>query len=122
MQAVARSADPGEVIATAVLRAADRLELTGADLARVIGVSPATVSRLSKSGQSLREHSKPAELALLLIRAYRSLRGIVPSDEHAAQWFQAHNTALGGVPAESVQTAEGLVDVVRYLDAMRARV
>jgi hypothetical protein len=33
--------------------------------------------------------------------------------------LHADNTHVGGIPAERIRTVEGLVDVVRYLDAMR---
>jgi hypothetical protein len=36
-------------------------------------------------------------------------------------WFHTANRHTGGVPAEQVQRAEALVEIVQYLDAMRAR-
>jgi len=35
-------------------------------------------------------------------------------------WMNSHHEALGGVPRELVQTAQGLVATLAYLDGMRA--
>jgi hypothetical protein len=112
---------PDVVLTKAVLRAADLLELSGAALARTLGVSEASVSRLSSGGRTIDPKSKEGELALLLVRVYRSLDALVGTD--AAQrkaWLHSHNRALNSHPAELIQSAAGLVTVVAYLDAMRA--
>lgn len=117
-----RDACAGEVLAKAAVRAADELGLSQADLARVLGTSAATVSRLRRAGE-LSPDSKEGELALLVIRAYRSLDALVGTDAAARRaWFSSANHHLGGVPAELVQRVEGLVRVVEYLDAMRGKV
>lgn len=65
--------------------------------------------------------SKTGELALLLIRLYRSLSVLVGNDRKLLRhWFHTTNRHTGGVPAEQVQRTEGLVEIVQYLDAMRA--
>lgn len=112
---------PDAVLATALLAAAERLGLRGRELAAVIGTSEATISRLRFSHR-LDPKSKEGELALLLLRAYRSLDALVGGDDAKARlWLQAENDHLGGVPADRIRTVEGLVDVVQYLDAMRGR-
>ncbi len=113
--------EPGSVLTKAVLRAAALLGLRQRELAAVLGSSDASVSRLS-SGRTLDPHSKEGELALLFLRAFRSLDAIVGGDAEAARaWLNAENHHLAGVPAERIRTAEGLVSVVQYLDAMRGR-
>lgn len=107
------------VVTTAVRRAATKLGLTNAQLAAVLGVSPSTISRADAAPLS---RPKSIELALLLIRVYRSLSGIVQNDETAKRWMSIENEYLGGRPAELVQTTEGLVTTLQYLDAMRARI
>jgi hypothetical protein len=124
MRAVAVSARPDEaaVVSKAVVRAADRLGLTARALARAIGVSEATVSRM-KRGHLLEPGGKPFELAVMLVRLYRSLDAITGGDEATARaWMANPNTALGGAPAELAQTVTGLAHVIAYLDARRARV
>jgi transcriptional regulator with XRE-family HTH domain len=109
------------VLTKAALRSAALLGLNGAALARVIGMSEATVSRLANGGRLLESGTKPAELAALLIRAYRSLDAVVGnSEEHRRAWMTSFNKGLNAVPKEAILTAEGLVRVVTYLDAARA--
>ena len=112
---------PEAVLATALLAAAERLGLRGRELAAVIGTSEATVSRL-RFARGLDPRSKEGELALLFLRAYRSLDALVGGDDAKARlWLRAENEHLDGIPAERILTVEGLVDVVQYLDAMRER-
>lgn len=113
--------DPAVVLAKATGRAAELLGLSGAVLARVIGVSEPTVSRLLRGDRALTPASKEGELAALLIRVYRSLDALVGNDDRKRlAWMTSHHHALGGVPRELIQTAEGLVGTLGYLDGMRA--
>jgi plasmid maintenance system antidote protein VapI len=113
--------DPAAVLTKALLRAARLLELPSATLARVLGVSEASISRLVTGARTIDPASKEGELALLLVRVYRSLDALVGSDAaQRAAWMQTHNHALNGTPAALIERAAGLVGVVAYLDAMRA--
>ena len=101
----------------AVLRAADELELSRTTLAKVLGKDRSTFTRAT----GIDPTSKTGELALLLIRLYRSLSVLVGNDRKLLRhWFHTANRHTGGVPAEQVQRTEGLVEIVHYLDAMRA--
>jgi len=113
--------DPGAILTKAVLRATNLLGLSSAALARVLGVSEASVSRLSRGARTIDPESKEGELALILVRVYRSLDALVGTDEAQRKaWMGGYNRALNGRPRELVQRADGLVAVVSYLDAMRA--
>lgn len=113
---------PGITLAKAVMRAAKLLDLRNAHVARIVGTSEASVSRLSR-GRALDPASKEGELALLFLRLFRSLDALVGGNEAQARaWLHTHNVHVVGVPAERIQTVEGLTDVVRYLDAMRGRI
>ncbi len=117
------SPDHGAVLTKAMLRAAERLGLTGRQLAEIVGVSEATVSRLRRGEAVLEAGSKPFELAAMLIRAFRSLDAITGGDEAVARvWMSAANTALAARPIERMASVQGLVDVATYLDARRAAV
>lgn len=128
MSASVRTSSPGPakrsaVVSKAVSRAADLLGLTNAILARTIGVSGATASRLRAGHYQLEPGTKPYELALLLVRLFRGLDAAVGGDEASLRsWMVTANRALGGVPRELVQTAPGLVAAVDYVDAARARI
>jgi transcriptional regulator with XRE-family HTH domain len=110
------------VLTSATLRAAALLGLTDADVAHVIGVSGATLSRLRAGRRTISLGSKEAELALMLVRVYRSLDGILGEDREAMRaWFHGKNRHLRGIPAELIRRTDGLVRVLEYLDAMRAK-
>ncbi|MBO0710119.1 MAG: DUF2384 domain-containing protein [Acetobacteraceae bacterium] len=119
----ATSPDRSVVISKAVSRAADLLGLSNVALARTIGVSEATASRLRGGKYLLEPGTKPYELALLLVRLFRSLDAVMGGDAASLRsWMATANRALRGVPRELVQTATGLVAAVDYVDAARARV
>lgn len=109
------------VVTKAVARAADRLGLTNRELARILGLSQASVSRLKRGAFALKPASKPFELALLFLRLFRALDAVVGGDERVARaWLRNPNAALGGVPVERIASVTGLVDVLAYLDSRRA--
>ena len=113
--------DPGLVLGKATARAAALLGLNGAALAKVLGASEATVSRVLRGERALPPHTKEGELAALLVRLLRSLDALVGNDEAARlAWMRSHNDALNGTPAQLILRAEGLVQALAYVDAMRA--
>jgi Antitoxin Xre/MbcA/ParS C-terminal toxin-binding domain/Antitoxin Xre-like helix-turn-helix domain len=115
--------EEGAVVTKAVLRAAALLGLSNKALARIIGVSEASISRMGVGTYTLAPGDKPFELAVLFIRFYRSLDALVLGDDAAARaWIASPNAALGGSPAALIQTLPGLVHAVAYLDAHRALV
>ncbi len=116
----ASSDEADAVVTKAVRRVAEKLDVSQKDLARILGVSEATVSRFA-SGKVVEVGRKEGELALLFVRVFRSLDALVGDEAKARAWFHAHNDHLGGVPAERVRTVEGLVHVAEYLDAMRGK-
>ena len=119
--AAASSLDPGLVLGKAAGRAAALLGLSGSGLAKVIGASEATVSRVVRGERRLDPASKEGELAALLVRLYRSLDALVGNDDARRRaWMTSYNDALNGVPKELIQRAQGLVATVAYLDGMRA--
>ena len=118
---IARNSEASVVLTKAALRAADRLGLSGRQLADIVGVSEATVSRWKRGDSLLEPGSKPFELAALLVRTFRSLDAITGGDEAVARrWLAAPNTALAARPVERMAQVQGLVDVTTYLDARRA--
>ncbi len=117
----ARNPEAGAVLTKAALRAADRLGLSGRQLADIVGVSEATVSRWKRGERLLESGTKPFELAALLVRTFRSLDAITGGDEAVARhWLEAPNKALAARPVERMAQVQGLVDVTAYLDSRRA--
>jgi hypothetical protein len=121
--AVRPSVSEGVVVTKAALRAATLLGVSNKVLARVIGLSEATVSRMGTGTYTLNSGEKSFELAVLFVRLYRALDAIVHGDDAVARaWLTNQNSALGGKPVALIQSLPGLVHAVAYLDARRALV
>jgi hypothetical protein len=118
------SEDPAaRVVTKALVRAATALEVQQKELAAIVGVSDATVSRMFKTGRPIAPTSKEGELALLFLRVYRSIDAILGGNQESCRrWLHARNEHVGGVPLARMRTVEGLVHVAEYLDAMRGKV
>lgn len=110
------------VLTKAVVNTATYLGLPKAGLAHILGVSPATVSRLYAGTYRLSPERKEWEFGVLLVRLFRSLDSIVGgAADDAKKWLASENNAFSGKkPAELIKSTEGLVRVITYLDACRA--
>ncbi len=109
--------DANQVLAKATLRAADALGLSRPELTAVIGRDRSSISR-----SGIDPNSKAGELALLVVRCYRSLAVLVNDDAQQIQhWMNTANQHTGGVPAQQLASVAGLVQVTGYLDAIRGR-
>lgn len=115
--------DEASVVSKAAARAAAQLGLTNAALAKVLGLSEASVSRLRAGEYAPEPGSKAFELAVLFLRLFRGLDALVGGDTEAARsWLQTENLALRGRPLSLIQTIPGLMHAVQYVDARRARI
>ena len=115
------STDRAAVLTKAVRNAAARLGVSNRRLARILGTSEASISRLGRE-RAIAPSSKEGEIAVLFIRMFRALDSLVGGNEiQAKSWLEAFNRHLDDVPGKRIEDVEGLVDVVRYLDAMRAK-
>jgi plasmid maintenance system antidote protein VapI len=111
----------GEVLTKALVRAGAFLGLPNAVVARTVGVSESHMSRLVAGKAQLAMGSKPAELAALLVRVYRSLDALVGNNDRQRQlWMASFNRAFNEAPKDAIQKAEGLARVMQYLDGARA--
>lgn len=110
--------DANKTLTKAFLNAGRNLGLTQDDLGTIVGRDRTVFSR-----SGIDPDSKPGELALLLIRVYRSLYSLVGGRaEDLKHWMKTENRHTGGVPSEQVKTVTGLMNVVEYLDAIRGKV
>lgn len=104
------------VLAKAFFNVGEQLGLKQQELAKVLGVDRAAISRL-KTSLSLNPQSKKGEIALLLIRLARALFVITDGDTHWMRKFMhSHNKMTGGIPAEQISSIQGLMTVLRYVD------
>ncbi|MCB1955865.1 MAG: DUF2384 domain-containing protein [Rhodocyclaceae bacterium] len=111
--------DPATVLSKAVTRSAERLAIPRNLLARILGLSPATITRLFSGQYQLDPDRKEWEFGLLFVRVFRSLDSIVGNEGAARHWLSADNHGLNGRPIDLIRSTEGLVRVVQYLDASR---
>ena len=116
------TANAAAVLSTAVARAAERLNISRSLLAKILGVSPATITRLYAGNYQLEPQRKEWEFGLLFIRLFRSLDSIVGEESSARKWLNSDNRGLNGRPLDLISNTEGLVRVVHYLDASRGLV
>jgi len=110
------------VLAKAVLNAAEQLGLKQAELAAVLGVHRTAISRL-KQNKSLDPLSKQGEIALLVVRIARALFALTGGDsEWIKHFMHTHNKVTGDIPAKQIQSIQGLMTVVQFVDAIRGKV
>ncbi len=114
--------NPQAVLCKALFNTMDHLGLTQAELGRTIGLDRTSITRLKQKGV-LNPQSKTGELATYVIRIFRDLYALMGGDEAAIQhWMKTLNRHLNGQPSQLIQQAQGLVQVLGYLDAMRGKV
>lgn len=123
LRSTASQPNPGVTLSKAVTRAAQNLKISQAALAKILGLSQTSVSRLVSGSYVLSpERPKEWEFGVLFVRAFRSLDAIVGNITSAQEWLRSANTGLNGRPVDLMETAEGLVRVLNYLDAHRGRI
>ena len=95
----------------------DKDILTEASLraAHFLGLDTAQVAQISKETQLESE-----EVAILLVRAYKSLHSIMGGHEAEMRvWMSSENSDLQGIPEQLVMSAGGLNDVTCYLERFK---
>ena len=118
-QQTSKNPHAAAVLSKAVARAAERLDVSKSLLAKVLGVSPPTITRLYSGNYLLDQNRKEWDFALLFVRVFRSLDSIVGDESTARKWLNSDNRGLNARPIELIRNTEGLVRVVQYLDASR---
>jgi transcriptional regulator with XRE-family HTH domain len=113
---------PDAVLAKALLKASEQLGLKQAELAAVLGVHRTAISRL-KQNALLDPQSKQGELALLLVRIARALFALTGGDKDWIHHFmRTPNHLTGGIPVKQIETIQGLIMVLQFVDAIRGKV
>lgn len=106
----------------AALRAAEALGLGHSELARILGVSRSSISRLASNARRIDPATKEGELALLLVRLCRSLDALVAGDrELRLAWLCSSNRLLNARPVDLIASVAGLVTTVAHVEAALAR-
>jgi len=95
----------------------ERAGVSQSILGKIIGKDRTSIHR------GIEPSSKSGELALLFIRCYRGLYVLIGGKAcDMKHWMHTENRHTGGVPAEQIQTVQGLNHVLEYLDAMRGKI
>ncbi len=91
--------------------------LTSADIAKLLGVSEATISRARRSDTYFRA-SRPHQwaTALLFIRLYRAVQRSHPRPRRGKLWLFYFSHYLGATPISLIFTFEGLLEVVKFAE------
>ena len=111
---------PEVVLSKATLNASAHLGLNNAELAKVLGISEPSVSRLASGNRFIDPRSREGQTALILVRIFRALDLLEGGDSNArTAWMTSHNKAIAGVPKAAIQTMHGLVHTIDYLDGMK---
>lgn len=112
-----QSVEKKRVLAKALINAGKSLGLTQDEVGDVVGRDRSSFSR------GIEPETKSGELALMLIRCYRSLYAMVGGDDETIKhWMQTSNKYFNDIPANQIKSISGLVAVVDYLDAIRGKV
>ena len=107
-----------QVLAAAFLNAGKELGLKQLVLERIIDRDRSSINR-----SGIDPNTKSGELALLLVRIYRSLFVLMGGNSvQMKHWMKTLNLHTGGVPADQILCIPDLVKIVGYLDAMRGKV
>ncbi|CAB5054624.1 unannotated protein [freshwater metagenome] len=114
------SARTAAAVSKAALRASEYLGLKQKEFAQIVGVSPTKVSHLWAADYQLNSSIKSErENSILFIRLFKSLDAVLSDKEAARVWLRGENTALGDSPFNLIQSIEGLVHVVNYLESQQ---
>jgi uncharacterized protein (DUF2384 family) len=122
-RATDRPRSDAEVLSSALARIADFWGFSNTKLGAVLGLSPATVSRIRGGRTLLDPASKSFEAGQFLLRLFRGLDALLGSDDDASRrWLASPNLDLDARPLDLIDSFRGLVTVCDYVDAHRARV
>tara|TARA_R100001039_G_scaffold7318_1_gene3359 strand:- start:327 stop:680 length:354 start_codon:yes stop_codon:yes gene_type:complete len=109
--------DKSAVLGRSLLAAAEELGISKPAIGRMIGRDRTTIVR-----NGIDPDSKAGELALMLLRIYRSLFALMGgSQANMRHFLKTENRGTHGVPMEQLYHIEGMVTVCAYLDAMRGK-
>ena len=112
-----------QVLSSAIAKIADFWGFSNPKLGQVLGLSPATVSRLKGGKTMLDPASKSFEAGQFLLRLFRGLDALMGSDDLASRrWLETRNLDLEARPIDLIDSFKGLITVCDYMDAHRARV
>ena len=122
-RSIAVKRSDAEILTSAMGKIAALWKLSNAKLGVVLGLSPATASRLRAGQATLDPASKSFEAGQFLLRLFRGLDSLMGSDDDASRrWLETTNLDLAARPIDLIDSFRGLITVCDYVDAHCARV
>ena len=107
-----------QVLSKALFNAAEAMNISKTEAAGIIGRERTGVVR-----DGIDPNSKAGELALIFIRIYSGLYAVVGGDQdNMRHWVATENQTFGQSPRKMMDSCQGLVRVLMYLDAIRGKV
>src|SRR3954447_3845805 len=102
-----RSETAQQTLTHAVLRASALLDVSQGELASILGLSPATVSRMAAGRYLLQMDRKEWQPAILFVRLFPSPDSITGGrDDLSRTWLRGGNEALHASPASLLSDIE----------------
>lgn len=104
-----------QVLGKALKTVAQRLGLSEAQIAAILGDAPFSFDDLDeeKKGSQLDENSQKTVVSLIQI--YEALIGLTGNDQDARQWLHQPNKYFGMPPLEKMLQLQGVDQVLSYL-------
>ena len=103
-----QSSEQRAVLVKALFNASAQLHLNETQLATILGIAPIEISQL-KTHPNVDPSSQLGESAVLLISIAKSLYALTGGDADWMQHFMnTPNQLTGGIPAQQIETIEGL--------------
>jgi hypothetical protein len=112
--------DKGAELTAAVFRAAERMEIGLPMLAKIIGTSYSTITRIRNGkGPQITPGNRDGDMAQLFLRLSLALDTMFPGQQASIKkWLSSHNQHLNFIPAQGIQSPQGLVHAVTYLEGV----
>jgi uncharacterized protein (DUF2384 family) len=110
--------EESEQLTREFFEATDALGLANKEISQILGVSEATISRAKKrSAYFSRTRRHQWAIAELIVKARGELVRIFDHPRKEKHWFTTYNHHLRALPIDLLHSYEGLVQVLRYLEA-----
>ncbi len=101
-----------------VIRAFEKLGISAKDLAKIIGVSVPTVSRMREDVYWLKKGSKEFELGAHFVNLFHLLDTLTGGNRQVANaWLRNDNRVFGCPPLDQIKTISGMIYALAYLDS-----
>jgi len=106
-----------KILGKALFNAAEALGFSKTEAAAIIGCERTGVVR-----NGIDPNSKAGELALMFIRVYQGLYALVNGNQkNMKHWVATENRYFGQSPRQMMESCQGLVRVLMYIDATRGK-